>query len=150
MKFYDSSIRQLIDFSQLLDLVRDAKIYSIAVVEVHGKYEVHAEVVTRELGIQRLTVKNHGHISFESEGMARQLLTQSLRAHDPRLIDWHLASEDGKHLLCGPTIEQPKHDFRTAAPDRFFGSKAKMSGPRCRRCVTQAYVFGLIPEGAEF
>lgn len=80
MKDDDNNVRRLIGFPQFLDLVRDADMYSIAVVPVNQHYEVHAEVGVSEDGIQRLTLENCGQISFSDEQTARRVLTEALTA----------------------------------------------------------------------
>lgn len=150
MRFYEDSCRQLIDFPQLLNLYREAKIYSIEVVEIDERWEVFAEVVTRDKGIQKLKVKHYAHVSFESEARAQALLISALKAPDPRKIDWHLMAPDGKHLLCGPPIDTDEREpFQTMEVDKFFASTAHYSGPRCNRCKTQAFVFGIRPTAEE-
>ncbi len=148
VRFYSGRLGEQIDLSRLLTIIRSGELYSLAIQPSNLGYEIKAEIISSDQGICGVTVKRVGHVQFHTIQEAQTAIIDALRSEPARLIDWHLLARDGTSLLCGAPLKQGKKRFQTTSVDKFFSDAVVFPGPRCCRCKTQAFVFGLSPQPA--
>lgn len=145
MKYFEGRPGQQLDLSRLLYFVRTGQIYALAIEQCSEGFEIKAEVVVPMRGLTKINCQQVGRAQFATREEAEATLSQALNAEPPRFIDWHLKLAEAEFLLCGAPLKSGKRAYPIATPEQFYADTLIFPGPRCPRCLTQAFVLGWHP-----
>ncbi len=141
MRYYEENLKRRLDYSELLGLVRGGYLYSLSIHQDEHGYFAQIEVISREHGIQSIELFSSAHRTFATRAEVAGLLVKSLSPVQPKVYEKHLADKTKTHTLCGEPLSDGKKHFKTVSAKTFY---ARNNGPQCSRCLTQAFVFGII------